>query len=132
MNGENLQAVLIVVTLIVASFALYRSYKSGEIITLNSAVDSVREARPVAVQLAEIAQIAANSVEQLRREGKLQENDVAFNYALNLVKKWIPDEWEIDNEDIINGINAAVLVSSALRREAGVSSENDTIQRQSQ
>lgn len=124
MSTETLQAVLIILTVGIAGFALYRTYRSGEIITLNGVVDQIRDARPIATQVAEVAQIAVNSVEQIRREGKLQNNDAAFNHALNLVKKWIPDEWEVDNEDIINTINAAVLVSSALRREAGVSSEN--------
>lgn len=112
MNADNYQVILIVITLFVAGFSLYRSYKQGETITLTGAVGEIKNAQPDAVKLMEIAQIAVNAVEQLRREHKITSNDVAFNYALSYIKKWIPDGWEIDNEDIIAAINAAVLVAS--------------------
>lgn len=124
MTAEQLQLILILVTMGVAAFALYQSYRAGAKVTPSVVLEKLKEARPVAAQLMEIAQAAVNAVEQLRREGKISDNDIAFNHALDLVKKWVPDEWEIDNEDIISAINAAILVASALSRQAGVSSEN--------
>lgn len=134
MEQETIQTILIVLTLLVAGYALFRKRETIDISTLtpSAVLEEINSARPIAVELMEIAQVAVNSVEQLRREGKIQSNDVAFNTALDLIKKWVPDQWELDNEDIVNSINAAVLVASALRREAGVSSENATNVRQSQ
>lgn len=134
MEQETIQTILIVLTLLVAGYALFRKRETIDISTLtpSAVLEEINSARPIAIELMEIAQVAVNSVEQLRREGKIQSNDVAFNTALDLIKKWVPDQWELDNEDIVNSINAAVLVASALRREAGVSSENATNVRQSQ
>src|SRR5688572_28545 len=129
MIEEFWQIGLIVVTLLVAGYALYQSHQRGETIVPTTLVEAVKEAVPVTQQLQEIVQIAVNAVEQLRREGKITDNDAAFNRALDLAKKWIPDEWEVDNTDIIAAINAAVLVASALSNQAGKSSENVTPQR---
>lgn len=126
MTGEQWQIVLIFVSLVIAGFALYRSFQAGNQITLSGAVEEIKSSVPVALELKEIAELAVGSVEQLRREGKIQDNDVAFNRALDLVKKWIPAEMHVDNEDILAAINAAVLVASALSRQAGRSSENAT------
>lgn len=121
------QTILIIVTLLVAAFALYTAYKNkpGEI-TPAVVSNTIKDSTTVAKELMEIVQIATNAAEQLKREGKISSNDAAFNYALNYIKKWIPDSWEISNDDIITAINAGVLVSSGLRRDAGVSSENAT------
>lgn len=124
MTTDQVQLFLIIATILVAGFALYRSYAMGNLITLSGAVDTIKGSVPVAQELQEIVQIAVNSVEQLKREGKIDSNDVAFNHALDLVKKWVPKEWHVDNEDIFAAINAAVLVSSALARQAGSSSED--------
>lgn len=122
--NDYLQIFVVVVTLVVAGYAIYRATQNGTPITLSAAVEEIKEAVPVAIQAKEIVQIAVNSVEQLKREGSIKTNDEAFNHALNLAKQWIPDEWEVSNEDIINFINSAVLVSSALARQAGSSSEH--------
>lgn len=128
MTPETLNILLIVIVVVLAGFALFaRQQRDPEAtITPSVVLEEIKMARPLAVELAEIVQIAVNSVEQLRREGKIQSNDVAFNRALDIAKKWIPDEWEVDNEDLINTINSAVLVASSLRREAGRSSELPT------
>ena len=121
------QIILIGVTLLVAAFALWRTFKDKpNELTPMIVSDTIKDSTTVAKELMEIAQIAVNASEQLKREGKIQANDVAFNHALTYIKKWIPDHWEVSNEDIITSINAAVLVSSGLRKEAGVSSENAT------
>lgn len=124
MTSDFWQVGLILVTLAVAGYALYQSHQSGEAITPTALVEHVKEAIPIAQQVQEIAQIAVNSVEQLRRERKITNNDVAFNRALDLTKKWLPKEWQVDNEDIIASINSAILVASALSKQAGRSSEN--------
>lgn len=123
-NEDLMQTILILVTLILAGWAVWKSYQAGEVIMPSTLVGSIETARPVAVELMEIAQVATNSIEQLRREGKIENNDVALNRAIDLIKKWVPDEWEVSNSDIIAAINAGVLVSSALARQAGASSEN--------
>jgi hypothetical protein len=119
------QTILIIVTILVAVFALYRTFKNKpEELTPVVVANTVRESVPVAKELMEIAQIATNAAEQLKREGKIRSNDIAFNYALDYIKRWVPDEWEVSNDDIIAAVNAAVLVSSGLRKDAGASSEN--------
>lgn len=124
MTPDQLNVILILITMGVAAFALYKAYSRGEGVTLSSAIEEIKEARPVALELMEIAQIAVNATEQLKREGKIEENDVAFSHALDLVKKWLPNSFRVDNEDIIAAINAAVLVASGLSKQAGRSSED--------
>jgi hypothetical protein len=122
------QTILIIIVVIVAAISLWIALKnkSGELTPVVVA-NTVRESVPVAKELMEIVQIGVNSAEQLKREGKILTNDVAFNHVLDYIKRWVPDEWEVSNEDIITAINAAVLVASATRREAGASSENAKI-----
>lgn len=122
------QVILILITAVVALYAVYAAHQKGEVLTPGVVVNEVKAAQPVAVELMEVAQIAVNAVEELRRQGKIQSNDEAFNYALNYMKKWIPDEWEVDNEDIIATINAAVLVASAIREQIDSGKGNVTIE----
>lgn len=120
------EVILILLVVGLVGYDLFRRSQAGEtvLVTPPSLLEAVERYRPIAVELMEVAQVAVNATEQLKREGKIQSNDVAFNHAIDLVKKWIPDEWEVDNEDVIAAINSAVLVASALRKEAGASSEN--------
>lgn len=129
MSTDMLQTYLIIITVVVAIVAIVRSYMVTHTVDLtpSTLVETIKEAQPVAKELMEVAQIAVNATEQLKREGKIASNDQAFNHALDLVKKWIPDQWEVDNEDIIAAINSAVLVASALSKQAGKSSEDKTL-----
>lgn len=122
--NDYLQIFVVVVTLAVAGYAIYAATQQGKPVTLAGVVEEVKDAIPVALQAKEIVQIAVDSTEQLKREGMLKDNDEAFNHALNLAKQWLPPEWQVSNEDVVSFINAAVLVSSALARQAGVSSED--------
>lgn len=122
--SDWLQILIGLVTLAVAGYAMYVAIQHHQPITLSAAVEDVKDAIPIAIQVKDIVQIAVNSAEQLKREGSIQTNDQAFNHALDLAKQWIPPEWQVSNEDIINFINASVLVSSALARQAGNSSTN--------
>lgn len=126
MNNDWVVIFIAVVTLLVAGYAVYKAHQAGKPITVDRSLQAIKDATPIAVQAKEIIQIAVNSAEQLKREGSLKTNDQAFNHALDLAKLWIPPEWQISNEDVINFINAAVLVSSALARQAGSSSEDVT------
>lgn len=132
MNADMWQVLLIVATLVVAGYALYKSHQNDTQITPMLLAETVQEAIPVAKQLQEIAQLAVNSVEQLRRERKITDNNIAFRTAIERTKKWLPAEWQVDNEDIVAAVNGAILVASALSRQAGKSSEDGTSQRLTQ
>lgn len=122
--NDYVQIFVVVVTLAVAGYAVYVATKRGETVTLSGVVENIKEAVPIALQASEIVQVAVNTVEQLKRDGTINDNDEALNHALNLAKQWIPPEWQVSNEDIIRFIKAAVLTSSALARQAGSSSEH--------
>lgn len=122
--NDYLQILGWVVILAVAGYAVYAATRRGEVINASGVLEAVHEAQSVALQVKEIVQVAVNAAEQLKREGAIQSNDAAFNHALDLAKAWIPDEWEVPNADIIEMINASVLVASALARQAGVSSQD--------
>ncbi len=122
--NDYLLIFVVVVTLAVAGYAVYVASQRGETLTPLVVAEAIKGAQPIALQAKEIVQIAVNATEQLKREGKIQSNDEAFNHALDLAKQWIPKEWQVSNQDIISFINSAVLVSSALARQAGVSSQD--------
>lgn len=126
MTQDQVEIILILLTMGVAGFALYKNYQRGETVTLASSVEAIKEARPIAIDVGEIVQLAVNGVEQLRREGKITDNNVAFREAYTRSRKWIPDEWEVSEEDLIAAINGAVLVASSLSEQAGKSSEDVT------
>ena len=106
------------IILIVAAVALvtagYAVYKLGRIPTVTELVSSVEGGIPVGQDFAQVAEIAVNAAEQLKRQGKIATNDEAFNHALNIAKKYLPALTPIENEKMIAAINAAVLVASAL------------------
>jgi hypothetical protein len=109
MSSETTAIVVSVIAIVIAAVTFFRR---GEPVTIQGVTDSLEDAIPLASQLAQVAEIAVQSAEQLKRTGQIQSNDEAFNYALSFVKKWIPATEGIDNEDIIAAINSAVLVAS--------------------
>lgn len=119
MSSSTTQLIFMGLIILVVGFNIYQQYQSGKqvLLTPPAILEAVNAAKPVVAQLMEISQIAVNAVEEARRQGKINSNDQAFNHALNLVKQWIPDNLEVDNATIIETINAAILVASALRSQ---------------
>lgn len=115
-----------IILIILLVYDIYLRHKAGKEITVPGILEAVAEIRPVALEVKDIVQVAVNAVEQARREGKITDNNVAFRNAYNMAKKWIPDEWEVPDDELVEYINGAVLVASSLSRQAGVSSENVT------
>lgn len=122
----NTAIVLLIV--VFAAFAAFTVYRRTGTLTPQDIVKAVKDVQPTAVKVYEVVQIGVNTAEQLKREKKIT-NEEAFRYALDYAKTWIPASWQVSNDDIIAAINAAVLVSSALSKQAGASSNNVTTQR---
>jgi len=112
---------LVIVALV--GYDIYLRHQQGKEITVPGVLEAVAEARPVALEVRDIVQLAVNAVEQTRREGKITNNNQAFERAYMMAKKWIPDEWEVPDDQLIETINGAILVASALSKQAGSSSE---------
>lgn len=123
MNENTLTIVMGLVIVALVGYDIYLRYRQGQEITVPGVLEAVAEARPVALEVKEIAQLAVNAVEQARREGKITDNNIAFDKAYTMAKAWIPDEWEIPDSQLIETINGAILVASALSAQAGLSSE---------
>lgn len=111
MDANTMTIVVSIIAVLIAAFAVWRS---GRPVTLQGVTTELAAAQPLAQELANVATIAVQSAEQLKRTGEIKSNDAAFNYALDFVKKWIPASSGIDNKDIIAAINSAVLVASYL------------------
>lgn len=117
MDAQTLNVILIVLTVIVAAYALYQRHKAGEAIEAGGVVTELKAAQPLAQELMTVATIAVQAAEQLKNTGKLPDNNAAFEYAVSFIKKWIPAAEGIDNEDIKAAIESAVLVASALTEQ---------------
>lgn len=118
MSAETLNVILIVVVILVASYALYQRHRAGEVIDASGIVSTLEASVPLAQELIAVATTGVQAAEQLKNTGKLPDNNAAFEYALNFVKKWIPAASGIDNEDIKVAIESAVLVANALTQQA--------------
>lgn len=116
---QTTQTILILVTLVLAGWAVYKSYQRGEQVTLSSVVEQVKEAVPVAEELQAIALTAVQAAEQLKNTGKLPDNDAAFEYALNYIRKHVPLLTGIDNNDIVTAIESAVFVVNNISKQVG-------------
>lgn len=116
MDAQTTQTILILVTLVVAVFGIYRSYQATHTVDLTPAtlISEVKEAVPVAKQLMEVATIGVQAAEQLKRTGKLPDNDAAFEYALDYIKKNIPYMAGVTNKDIETAIESAVFLVNTL------------------
>jgi len=129
LSQETLSVILILVVVAVGGYSLYLQYRQGKAITLPSVVATLEGAVPLSEELLKVATIAVQSAEQLKREGKIDSNDVAFNYALDFVKDWFPNAHDVSNEKIIAAINSAVLVASYLSNQIEASkSEVESLQ----
>lgn len=117
MSAETLNVILIVLVVLVAVWGVYERYKRGEEVTVTNVVSELKEARPLAEELIAVATIGVQAAEQLKNTGKLPNNDAAFDYALDFVKKWIPASSGIDNADIKNAIESAVLVANYMSEQ---------------
>lgn len=122
MDSSYFQLGLILVTLVVAGYALYRSHQRGEVINVAGVVSELKEAILPAKEVMDVISVAVQAAEQMKRDGRINTNDEAFNYVMDYAVRKIPKEWGITKEDIVMAIDAAVLASSALAKQAGESS----------
>lgn len=112
MDIQTTSVILIFLTLLVAGYAAYRLHKQGVVLTPTTVVSELKSAQPMAQELLNVAQIGVQAAEQLKSTGKLPNNDAAFEYALNFVKRWIPGGSDISNKDIESAIESAVLTAN--------------------
>lgn len=112
MTAETWNVILILIVVALAGYAIYAQMKKGDTVDLSTLVATVEDKIPFATELAEVAQIVVNEIEQAVREGVVLSNDEKFNRALDLVKGWRPEFAEIENRKIISAIKSAVLVAS--------------------
>lgn len=117
MTSETWNVVLIIIVVLLAGYALYTRWKKGDTISAGELVATVENQIPFATELAEVAQIVVNEIEQAVREGVVLSNEEKFNRALDLVKKWNPQFAEIENRKIIAAIKSAVLVASSITNQ---------------
>lgn len=121
MSADTITLIVAVVALAAAGFAIY---KLGRVPTVAELTPIVEQAIPIGQDFAEVAQIVVNEAEQLKRTGRIESNDAAFNYALNKAKAYFPALTPLDNEKLISAINGAVLVASALTAQINEAKKN--------
>lgn len=117
MTTETWNVVLVLIIVALAGYALYARYKAGKTTDLSTLVATVENQIPFATELAEVAEIVVNEIEQAVREGVVISDEDKFNRALDMVKKWRPEFAEIDNHKVAAAIKSAVLVASALTHQ---------------
>lgn len=116
MDIQTTSVILIFLTLLVAGYAVYRLHTQGVVLTPTTVVNELKSAQPRAQELLNVANIVVQANEQRKREGKIT-NEQAYDDALNFMKKWFPGTSGVDNNDIINAVNAAILVASQITSE---------------
>lgn len=115
---QNWQVVLILITLVVSVYALYKASQSGQAVNLGSVVSTIEGSVPLAKEIIDVAQTAVNSIEQMRRQpGNTMSNNEAFSRATATVRKWFPATEDVSDEQIITAINSAVLVASTMTNQ---------------
>lgn len=116
MSAETWNIILILLVLVVAGFAFYQAHKRGETFTVSGISETLEASIPLASELVDVAQMAVNEAELLKKNGKIT-NTEAFNRALDIIKSWSPALAELENAKVITAINSAVLVASALSHQ---------------
>lgn len=116
MSSEGMNVLLILIIIAVTGWALYERYRKGQPITVSNVVSELHAAEPLASQILEVGQIAAQAAEQAGRGNPLMTNDVKLRYAVDFVKNWLntwfPGSKDVKDEDIIAAINGGILTAS--------------------
>lgn len=80
---------------------------------VTTAVNSVQ---PLAAEVEKAATIVVQAIEQARRKGQLDKLP-EYGELLNRVRGWLPVNVEPTNDQILDAINSAILVASALTNQ---------------
>lgn len=103
-------AIVALVALAIAGYALYKASQAGTPITTELVSNTLNEAATQASELAEVALTGAQAAEQLYRTGKILRSE-RLSHAFAYVKQWFPD---LDEERILVAIEAGVLIVNTL------------------
>lgn len=110
LSPEILATIVSVISILIASYAIYKAHKVGTIITPEFVTSSLQMAGVMATELTEVALTAVRASEQLWNTNVIDEDD-RFDRAFDYVQRWFPD---LDQETIVTAIEAAVLVVNTI------------------
>lgn len=99
---------------VVVTVYLFVSRKTP--VTATNVTTAVESVQPLADQVDKAATIVVQAIEQARRKGKLDKMP-EYGELLNRVRGWLPVNVEPTNDQVIDAINSAILVASALTNQ---------------
>lgn len=105
--------IALVISAVVAVY-LFVSRKTP--VTATNVTTAVESVQPLADQVERAATIVVQAIEQARRKGKLDKMP-EYSELLNRVRGWLPVNVEPTNDQVIDAINSAILVASALTNQ---------------
>lgn len=107
--GSSIFAVLIVLLLFLSQ------HRKGRI-EIGDVSEALMSISPLAGELQSIATVVVQANEQRIREGRLTK-EAAYSDAIDKVRAWLPVEIDATDDMIIDAINSAILVASALTNQ---------------
>lgn len=106
MSAETLAILVSLIAIVVAGYAIYKSYQAGETITGNLVNTALVDATSTAKEIADVALVAVQAAEQLYNDGRITK-DERFTRAVNYIRHWYP---ELDEDVLITNLEAAVMI----------------------
>lgn len=125
MDSQMFLAITVVLTLIIAGYALFRSYQTGGTVDATTIVGTLEASVEPAQELATVVGIAVDAAEQMKREGTIDTNEQALNYAIDYIQKYFPAVAKLENEKIIGAIKAAVLAASYVTSQINANKQSE-------
>lgn len=98
----------LVIALIVAAYTFIATKTPVTAANVTTAINAVPS---LATEVEKAATIVVQGIEQVRREGKL-DNLPSYGELLNQVRGWLPVNIKPTNEQILAAINSAILIAS--------------------
>lgn len=91
MTPEIIATLISIAALAIAGYAIYKARQAGAPITGQLLTSTLQQSQATATEIAAVVKAGVFAAEQLKRTGKLPDNNAAFNYAFQFAKKVMPD-----------------------------------------
>lgn len=110
MSPEMLTLIISSITFVIACYLIWRQ---GSVFDFQNLSAKMTEAKPVAMQLIELAKTGTAAAEMLANTGKLPKDD-KFKYALDYVLSLLPPDHRFTRDQVVGAIEAGAFLADTI------------------
>lgn len=102
-------------SIVMIGVVYYLLSKQGRPVDANSIIQAIREGKPLASEIAEVARMGVLAAEEYARTGQIpQIPEEKLRYAMKVFRRWIPAVRGVSDEEALDAIHAFVPYANSL------------------